>query len=105
MAKTAKTRNPDRKNGKAWAKNHTSTVRVLSTEAQMRKAEKEDRRSKRQPQDKPGFNITMPKISWGWAQEAMAARWPNTRRVRTMDLVFAQERRGRSDPTALVSER
>lgn len=47
MAKTAKTRNPDRKSGKAWGKNHTPTIKTLTSEQQERKAHKDAERRRR----------------------------------------------------------
>ena len=83
-----KTKNPDRKgaDGKAWKKSHGAPAKVLSPEALARKAEKDVRRGKRQPQDKPGSNITMPRITWDWAAEAMSGtRLTHTHRYRMVD--------------------
>ena len=103
---TAKTRNPDRKNGKAWGKNHAPAVKVLSPEAQLRKAEKDLRRQRTAQfsgyDRKP--NITMPRITWRWAEEIMVARWPSTRRLRMLDAALAQQRGKPRSAVALAVE-
>jgi hypothetical protein len=90
--KTAKTRNSERKSGKAWGNGHAATAKVLSPEAVARKAEKEARRGKRVVGTGLISNITAPETSWDWFGEMMACRWPNTRRVRMMDAVQAREK-------------
>lgn len=92
-AKT-KTRNPDRKSGKAWSRGHSTTVKAKSPEALARKAEKDARRAQRATLAHPGPNITMPRIDWNWFGEIMAARWPATRRRRSVDAILDLERRG-----------
>lgn len=86
--KNVKTRNPERRSGKAWGKGHSVEVKALSPEA---KAQKNAKRIPVVARDDRGSSITMPRITWGWAGEVMAARWPNTRRVRMVDAVLAQK--------------
>lgn len=94
MADKTKTRNSDRKNGKAWGKGHNAPVKAMSAEALQRKAEKDARRAQRAVQTHPGPNITMPKIDWNWFGEIMAARWPATRRRRSVDAILDLEKKG-----------
>lgn len=96
-AKTAKTRNGDRRSGKAWGKNHNAPVKVLSPEAQERKAHKDAERARRGPAShERGSNITMPRFTWEWAAESISAgtRLAHTRRFRMVEACMAQQRRG-----------
>lgn len=95
--KAAKTRNPERRNGKAWGKNHNAPAKVLSPEAQERKAHKDaERERKREVSHKPGWNITMPKITWEWATETLSgsSRLVHTRRFRMVEAILVRERSG-----------
>lgn len=86
--KAVKTRNPDRRSGKAWGKNHNAPARVLSPEAQARRAAKKAKRAQVIRHER-GLSITMPNITWEWATETMRSRWPNTRKVRVVDTYIA----------------
>lgn len=91
-------KNSDRKTGKAWKKDHGVAVKAMTPEAKARKAE----RGKKPVGSPRGSNFTMPKISWGWATEVMAERWPNTRRVRGLDAEIERLRgRGSNFPTEI----
>jgi len=90
-AKTKGTRNGERKNGKAWGKGHNAPVKALSVEAQERKAHKDAARARRAPVSaKPGSNFTLFNVTWEWSMHTMAARWPNTRKVRALDTWIAR---------------
>jgi hypothetical protein len=93
MAKqTAKTRNPDgRRNGKAWGKDHNATAKVLSPEAQERKAHKDAERARKRVSH-GGRSMTMPSFDWQWAGEVMRGLHTHTRRFRTVEACMAQER-------------
>lgn len=95
-AKATKTRNPDRRNGKAWGKGHNAPAKVFSREAQERRAHKRAERERaRTPRSERGFSVTMPKINWEWVTEAMndraSGRRTVTRRSRVAGMVFALE--------------
>lgn len=94
--KTAKTRNPERRSGKAWGKSHNDPAKKkLTAEQEARKMHKDAERKKRRPaQSERGFSLTMPQLTWEWCADSMNGRMANTRRYRTMDAVFNQERRG-----------
>lgn len=97
MAKTAKTRNPDRHgSGKAWSKNHDAPVKVLTPEQQAHKAHKDaERARKRVVGSERGPSITMPRFTWEWAAETMiGGRITTTRRFRMVEACMALERRG-----------
>lgn len=81
---SAKTRNSERKNGKAWGKSHNAPVKVLSAEAQQSKAHKDaERRRKRPPAG--GSPLTMPKITWDWLTETMRGMHTRTKRYKTVE--------------------
>lgn len=109
-AKVAKSRNSDRRSGKAWGKSHDAPVKVLSPEAQARKALREAERKDAliPPLERSrvgrGSNITMPKITWEWATNIMASRFPNTRRAVMVELCIAQEKARPIDDSPLVVE-
>ncbi len=100
-SKNVKSRNSDRRSGKAWGKDHTATTEVLTAEQEQNKKIKQIERKNRQisrhaarvAAKEVGPSVTMPKISWEWATKMMVARWPNTRKVRTMNEVLANEGR------------
>lgn len=94
MAKqTAKTRNPERRSGKAWGKSHTPTIKTLTPEQQERKAQKDaERARKRSPRREPGYNYTMPSFTWEWAGETMRGQHTNTRRFKMVERCMADER-------------
>ena len=94
MADKTKTRNSDRKSGKAWGRQHNAPVKPKSAESLQRKADKDARRAARSELAHPGPNITMPKIDWEWFGEIMAARWPGTRRRRSVDAILDLEKKG-----------
>jgi len=95
VAKAAtKTKNPERRSGKAWSRNHNAPVKAKSAEALARKAEKDARRAERAEFSHPGPNITMPRINWEWFGNIMASRWPATRRRRSVDAILDLERKG-----------
>ena len=98
--KTAKARNPDRRNGKAWGKSHDVSVKALTPEAQKRKAQKDTRRSQVVTHG-GGSSITLPRITWEWAEATLTSRWPNTRKVRTVSAWMAQSK-GSDDPFSTV---
>ena len=75
--KTAKARNPERRSGKAWGKNH-GVEKAKKTPS----AEKVEARPK---VSKGGCPITMPTVSYEALAKMMISRWPNTRKVRTID--------------------
>lgn len=94
MAKTqtAKTRNTERRSGKAWGKHHNPTVEEIRR-AQERDGRRKEKRAAREKRvvvhGERGLNITMPQINWEWATETMRARWPNTRKLRVIDAYIA----------------
>lgn len=77
MATGTKTRNPDRKNGKAWGKNHDKVTSAKTKPEKEKKA-----KSPRHPR---GSSITWPKITWEWAMESVSGRHTGTRRFRLID--------------------
>lgn len=96
MAKqTAKTRNPDRRNGKAWGKHHNLTVADVQ-QAQDRRAKQATRRAAREAKavvhHSGGFSVTMPSFDWQWFGEVMRGIHTHTRRFRMVDACMAQER-------------
>ncbi|HEY6019051.1 MAG TPA: hypothetical protein VIY48_03900 [Candidatus Paceibacterota bacterium] len=88
--KTAKARNPERRSGKAWGKDH-NVVKAKPAPS----PEKVARRKAKAPVGQGKMDhapVTMPKISWEWAARVMSSRWPNTRKVRSADAYFAWEK-------------
>ncbi len=94
--KAVKTRNPERRSGKAWGKNHNASDKVLSQETKDRMAARKSKRSQETKSDR-GLNVTMPKITWGWATEILRHRWPNTRKTRVIDM-YTSMSKGSVDP-------
>ncbi len=84
--KTKGARNSDRKNGKAWGKNH-GVLKAKRTPSPEKVARREAR-----PQSHGGPSITMPAITWDWMEQTMVSRWPNTRKVRVVEAFFAMKR-------------
>lgn len=75
--KTAKARNPDRKSGKAWSKNHGVTKSKPAVDEKVLAPEKKVSAG--------GSPVTMPTVSFESLAKLMAARWPSTRKVRAID--------------------
>lgn len=92
---TTKTSNTNRNNGKAWGRNHDAKAKVLSVEAEARKARKDAARAERAHNkvtlDKPGLPYTMPKITWEWATQSISGRNQHTRRSRIVATCFEYE--------------
>lgn len=80
----------------------TKKEKVLSPEAKARRARNKIKSSEaRAVRHDRGLPVTMPQITWGWATEAMVGRWPNTRKVRSVDTYLAQAKGGRQSDESL----
>lgn len=93
-AASSKTRNSDRRNGKAWGKNHSPQVKSLTKEQQERKVHKDAERTKnKKPRKEAGNSYTMPKMTWEWATDSLGGRNNHTRRARIIARAMEQERK------------
>lgn len=108
--KTVKSRNSDRRSGKAWSKKHEASVKALSPEDQARKAHKDaERKAALTPplersRVERGSNFTMPRITWEWCTSTLAACFPNTHRLRMVDACIASEKGHPVGDSSLVIE-
>lgn len=79
-AKTKGTRNPERRTGKAWAKDHGVEVKKNPNAEEEYKARRARRAQENGARLERGYSLTMPRITWEWCTQILSSRWPNTRK-------------------------